>query len=630
MAKNFYFAWVDEGTAFDPDVHNVEDEDVFSFKMEQSEGDFAGLEVVIRNPRVGFLKPGRKVWAWFSMNMGTDITPDPVPLFLGRLIGVPTNIFDTLVTLSFTARPADFVEQKTALATAMKVLPYYDPIFVSPDAWLDPDVVLEGYTVHWHIDPVTHVVSVSDVLLPEDGTIDLSEDDIFYDSFSVTLQQVPLKSCSVTATIPFTQKAQGIVDITPLFRPFGSGGTLQSYTMDGLISDWPKQGESVGEGWVAYQSSLEDATATAGKPFITIGPNAGQVSPLFDLSLIGPLSKGTILFPVRVSGELHSGVGEAGFSFDYEMVGATLGYGIPEMVVEYTRATSMGQIVTFTMRTAMQDIVTAAGDDESILLTLNANSVTDPTEDLSIPIGDIRRRDYVYQPRGLQSVAHLVMLARANLVMRSRAVQTTWQMPLFATEGHYGLEFTLRKGALVHDHRLPGGEAAGKVISYTHSLDGDTGEAVSVITIGSAVGFGGSHTPESFTGVYAEPGYMAAGYQKMEGGTTLLPSSDVQYSYIIVPPQDDGLDFERGLSARSVVRLLTVENNYNVQAGLIQGVSSDKFGDQTKIAQELQDHPTQFSLLLKSMKTGPFAWETPITVSDLIVPKQIDLEADSV
>ena len=160
MAKNFYFAWVDPNTAFDPAVHNVEDEDVFSFKISQVEGDFASLELVIKNPRVGLLKPGRKVWAWFSMDTGTVIRP----LFLGRIVGLPTNLFESTVTLEFTARPTDFVAQKLALAETLKVLPYYDPIFISPESWGDPDVVLEGRTVLWHVDPITHVVTVSDIL----------------------------------------------------------------------------------------------------------------------------------------------------------------------------------------------------------------------------------------------------------------------------------------------------------------------------------------------------------------------------------------------------------------------------------------------------------------------------------
>jgi hypothetical protein len=156
MAQQFYFAWVDEGEEFDEDVHNRNDEDVFAFQYEQSEGDFAGLSIEIRNPRIGLLATGRKQWAILSFNQGTDISPDVIPLFRGRLIGIPSNVFDTIVTLEFTARPADFVDQKIDVADALKVPPYWEPIFIKPENWEDPDAVLEAYSRLWHIDPVTH------------------------------------------------------------------------------------------------------------------------------------------------------------------------------------------------------------------------------------------------------------------------------------------------------------------------------------------------------------------------------------------------------------------------------------------------------------------------------------------
>src|SRR5437764_1126262 len=84
MAGPFYFAWVAPSeTVFDPAVHNREDEDVFGFTVEHTEGDFAGLEIEIRNPRVGLLAPARKVHAFLSYDTGTEIKP----LFRGRLIG---------------------------------------------------------------------------------------------------------------------------------------------------------------------------------------------------------------------------------------------------------------------------------------------------------------------------------------------------------------------------------------------------------------------------------------------------------------------------------------------------------------------------------------------------------------
>ena len=164
----FYFAWADKNEAFDPALHARIDEDIFKFDVDHSEGDFATLTAIVRNPRIGLLAPSRRVWAWLSWQNGAEL----VPLFYGRLVGVPTDINQELVTLVFTARPADFVSLKEAKAETLKERPYYDPIWINPDSLDDPDTVLEARSALWSIDRVTHEVDISDVLVGEDGIED--------------------------------------------------------------------------------------------------------------------------------------------------------------------------------------------------------------------------------------------------------------------------------------------------------------------------------------------------------------------------------------------------------------------------------------------------------------------------
>src|SRR4029077_20877412 len=99
----------------------------------QDEGDPASLTVSVRRPRndggdpIGLLGPGRQIWAWFALACGPALFK-----FRGRLIGVPTSIFEELVTLEFVARPVDAVAQKEALAATLRVLPYYDEVMIDP------------------------------------------------------------------------------------------------------------------------------------------------------------------------------------------------------------------------------------------------------------------------------------------------------------------------------------------------------------------------------------------------------------------------------------------------------------------------------------------------------------------
>src|SRR3981189_1320257 len=142
-----HFAWIDVSeTTFQP-AHMRWDEDVFSFTLKQDEGAPASLTIAVRRPRnvsgdpIGLLGPGRKIWAWFALDCdGTNLVK-----FRGRLVGIPTSIFEDLVTLGFGAKPVDLVAQKQALANSLRVLPFYDDAVIDPARSTDPDVVLEGY-----------------------------------------------------------------------------------------------------------------------------------------------------------------------------------------------------------------------------------------------------------------------------------------------------------------------------------------------------------------------------------------------------------------------------------------------------------------------------------------------------
>src|SRR5580765_3914693 len=223
-----YFAWIDPGeTTFGPE-HMRWDESVFSFTLKQDEGDPASLTVVVRRPRndadnaIGLLGPGRRIWAWFALDCGPDLIR-----FRGRLVGVPTSIFEELVTLEFVARPIDLVAQKNALADSLRVLPYYDEVVIEESRRSDPEVVLEGYSKIWHYDRETHVLTVSDEITGEDGLVEFdgaSEGGkVLYDGLGLTLTSGPLASVDVNAEFTWTQLAQGGVDLTRY-----------------LISNWPE------------------------------------------------------------------------------------------------------------------------------------------------------------------------------------------------------------------------------------------------------------------------------------------------------------------------------------------------------------------------------------------------------
>src|ERR1017187_1414490 len=243
----FTFYWADETkTTFNSSTMEVFDEDIFSFVIKHDEGQIPTLDLVVENPRIGLLAPGRKVRAWLGWQSESGL----IPLFFGVLVGVPTSLFQEKVTLQFIARSPQFIENKQALAETMKSAPYYDPIFVEANKRDDPDTILEGWSALWHIDRTSLAITASDILTGEDGNVEFTESMAFYNSVSLQLGQAPLTNIRVEATVNWTQRTSGYFTVPTV--------NISSYTGETLMSDWPKPGASIGGGYKCESSYVTD------------------------------------------------------------------------------------------------------------------------------------------------------------------------------------------------------------------------------------------------------------------------------------------------------------------------------------------------------------------------------------
>jgi hypothetical protein len=244
MAGPFYFAWADADELTFGEGHVRNDEEILSFTINHDEGDFSSLDITIINPRVGLLAPGRKLWAWLSYQKPGEV----VPIFFGRLVGVPEDLDQEQVKLAFIARPEDYDAQKAAVAATKRVAPYWDPIWFSLDTVDDPNNVLESRPELWHVDRTSLNVTTSNLLVGEDDTISIDEDQAFYDSLRISYGQPPVRSVTMTATVSWTQNAAGALGgVAP--------PTVQTYTGAGLEKNWPKSGHNVGGGWKVLSGS---------------------------------------------------------------------------------------------------------------------------------------------------------------------------------------------------------------------------------------------------------------------------------------------------------------------------------------------------------------------------------------
>ncbi len=544
-----------DGGAFNPSIHLVEDEQIFEVELSQTEGGFAGLVIKIRNPRIGLLAAGQNLWCWLSW---TNAEGTVIPLFHGRLIGTPKDLQDEVVSLEFIARPNDFVAQKLVVAAAMQVLPWWDPVWLI-DKIDDPDTVLETYTCDWDVSPITLTVTAADIITGEDGTIDVAESEHFYDAMSVAYGATPLRQVNVAGTVTWTQAANGDVDLTQdLVSAFITAGSpyvwpkIASYTAPGLLQAWPLPGASFGGGWTIGEATQASILLTIFKDLSVLYSDKTG-APSYQLTG-APIAGGP-------GGGEGGGFTEIPEWSNYE-VGFTLGVLSINLTAHYEASRKRTEVAGFSVTSEVQSILTdpLTADDESISLSSAfVDQGVDP--DGAIPIGDVRKNCYFPTDRGQSSLQYLMLLARAKLLASARAVDITFA----STWGKLAGTVTCRKNVTLHDGRLPGGQATGKVKSY--KLTWSESSINAEVTIGCTIGYGDTIMPSAGVESYADD--YSTGYDEAPG-SQISVTADLVYQamdgvYVI---DDDGVDFFNMTSDNVIAQLLIAGGPSNQEAAI--------------------------------------------------------------
>lgn len=581
----FYFAWVLPDTAFSAPEHSVEDENVYAFDMTHAEGDFAMLAIDIKNPRVNFLDPSRKLWAWLS--------EDGTPIFYGRLIAAPEDTEQEICKMNFIARPSDFDAVKKALAETLKVTPFWDDVWIAQDRLVDPDVVLEARPQLWHIDRVTHAVTISSITAGEDGTAEFTH---FYDSLKMSYGSAPLRRVTVNATASWDQIGKGSVDVTGqllgAFNGAGSpSGVVSSFTGQGLENDWPKPFQDLNGGWATGPLTLKRVDGTE-------RPARSKLVKINNTNPTGaPGSTSTATLDPPLIAEF--------FVWEFR----------PYFPLTYSVSRSRVENVSFTVEGDVQPIVVDPGEDESELITLSARVGGTSGGDGLDPgaIGDPTRSSFMKTDRGVTSFEYLLMLARAKLLARARAVNVSVSVPFDA-----GLTLTCRLSAHIVDPRLPHGEATGKIIEYHLIADGDGNQHCDV-TIGCTIGEGDTIAAVPGNPTYCVASYVDIEYQRYSG--TVFNVGGINYDdYSGTSVDDDGVDFG-GLTGDTVLTQMTVINGEAVQ----REVLSHKYDDIPAAIEALNAKFTQAELRLRPLTGGPFTTNFTPVVSELMISKTIQL-----
>lgn len=656
----FFLAFVaSTETTFGPE-HHVEDAKVVAFTINHDEGQSPTLSIDIKNLRIGLLNLGRKYWCWLSWD--SQDTAGVVPLFFGRLIGIPTNMEGNKVTLSFSAKPIDFEAQKAALAATMRVLPNYDPVFVAEEYRNDSDTVLEGYSKDWHVDRLTGVVTASDIISGEDGTEEFFENEVPRASVSTSLDTPPKTSATLEATVNWPQTFTGSIDM----------GTqvIESYTGDGLMSDWPKQGASLSGGYIVASSSIVDVyhvndtlTANWTSVFNNIQKEHSNGDVLSStLSVNKPLYKGPFL-QTTLTDKQQPGLLDP-FSepaINIPAMSQTTFMYVPLYKMQTTLTLTYGanrkrtERISLNLQSDLQPILTDDGTEDSVQVMSAVNgadvslAIADgSTAGSSIPIVDPARPSYFKTDRGLLSVKYLLCTMRAFLRLSSRCVKVP-----FDCKFERAVNLSCRKNALLHDRRLPGGQATGKIVSYQIMAGAGAKNMRGKITMACAVGKGGTVSAAEGTATYAAPGLFSPGVQIMTGSIVLLDGSDdLGLGPITDEPNNDGLVFpltkadvvvsetitgSKAAQEAAINAAFIVEQQLALLASTPSASEQDSVDTQEAIAKAsgnslantLKNNPISYDLVMKDLTNQNFDTVLDQPLTKLLVPKGIDTQAAS-
>jgi hypothetical protein len=607
----FYFAWVTPGeTAFVEAEHARFDEVVLDYRLRHEEGDFALLEVTIRNPQIPPLALEREQWAWFALGFD-DLGVVPRGLF--RLRAVPDNLHEDEVVFSLRARPADFEDRKEATAAGYRDPPEFDRVWLQRERWDDPDAVLDARPAAWHIDPLTGAVTISDFNAGEDGVIELTGADVWIDDIDMEPAQPPIGSLEVIGGVDWRQAAQGSVELTQtLIDAFHATGTnaphrISSYTGEAIERLWPEEGRRIGAGWEFGETSLKlaegDGIAEAFWALITSFPSlifTGQAQALYN--------RPEVQFP--------------NWRF------------WPVLKLRYEAERSFTETARFTLTADVQPLDMEAGEQPREPLVFHSAHVGEPVDppdednpDGVTPLGDMRRRSYFGTDRGKASLEWLIHRGVAEIRMRARALEVTAGASI-----RTGLGFSLRKSAhIVHDRlKVVGGEATGKIIATEEFGNADTGKFGARCTIGCTLGRGGTVEAAAGTPDYVEEGVLDPSLQTYSGQVIMPVAGEVTYEAFPVTPNDDGVDFfnmtpDRVLLPDSDGALITVNGGKNQQEAILDAAF---YTDKKNVEAALNTVFTQFCFRLVALNRGPFETEIPVTVSPVQVIRTADLEAE--
>lgn len=580
-----YFAMVDNGDEFDPDVHCREDLDVFNLVISQSEGEFARAELEVINPREGLLLDTRQVRIFISC----ERTPggDKVLMFDGRVTGYPSDLSSEMVTLEYIAQPNDWIETQNDFIQDLKVAPYYNALFIPAENRDDAAEILASRSSLLHWNRATGELSLSDILEGAE-TITIDEG-YFFDSLQTQIGDPPLRTINLNIEAQWNQIGVGTVDVAEQVRlEFTNSAiaTEQINTLTPLAFEDGWKGARVPSGYEISESVLTPVADSFGLTQSDLRSSARTVAGADYPTKTGatPATRSVTVPRVWYKGRL-------------------------KLLAVYEQKRRENLLATVVSTTQEYNLRSNISEDLFIRLEDPVANVNGAILDPSLPsfFYDVATEEL--STFGDDVIQHALLRCRARLAKTIRAVETSIEAKIDDV-----LDITCDHSLRLVDDRLPGQMVYGKVVGYRMEFDGDTGRQLASVTIASAIGTG-----------FSSEGSEVAGEESIEEteyvtlGDFPTMTSEVFYNLEEAPDLEIPIDVSLMESDDSylVDGVVVTDDGETQNAGWAGSSTPDIY---------LQDHRTGVTVTLKSMNPEPeLAGEVDLVVQVVTWPKQVDL-----
>ena len=487
-----YYAIASIDQKFEPTLHAREDEKILRLRLFQNEGEKAVLRCQV--PAQNFaaeLYVSKKVF--LSADVGDGVVK---VLFTGILSGAPKKVFDDVMEVTLVSYHPDQSSDELTLLTQLRKSNAGDSLFDACRKSDDLSKALASRTEVLHWNRLTGCLELSDFFR---GSIaGPTQLPIHAGTLKAVSHQPCYTQVDVEVRAAWTQQASGVVDIAPSIA-HAFGGTINSFSGEGLQKIWAREGSLIGGGaYYVCKSHLTQITPpkTGGldiypcrsayrvteKPSVKysdfiLWDDAQQKSAFKRFWYKGHLSvlwtlcqprRETVTFSLKASPENDrndASTKKLVFNLKslnpYEGVASWRPGTLYQPKVKVLHENMMYQCTEAHISGGVFDA------DVWRRKGLEKNAIADPSQP-----------GFFSTPRGIHAVSHAIDRARRYLLpqMRSRKI-------VFETEIAPVWNITCDHQLSVVDPLRPNDQLTGKVISYAFQIDGQTGQHSACIEV---------------------------------------------------------------------------------------------------------------------------------------------------